>query len=142
MPDNSNLKGLKEVLSWFIDDQSQQNEILQKKNQCVESQKESRRSRKIRTNKIFTSLPKPPKLSYKKRSNKEKKVYKRQVKKSWENTLNETQLKRWNTLSANEQHTYLFRTDSEVIGMIKRGKINEEEDNGWWNDKQTDWDIT
>ena len=76
MPDNSNLKGLKEVLSSFIDDQSQKNEILQKKNQCVEAQKESRRSRKIRKNKIFTNLPKPPKLSYKKRSNKEKKVYK------------------------------------------------------------------
>lgn len=141
VPDNENLKGLKEVSSWFIDDQSKQDKIIQKKSAGLNSQKESRRSRKNRMEEIFNSLPKPPKLLYKKRSRIQNKVYKRQIKASWENTLNETQLKQWKTLSVSEQHKYLFFSGGKEVDMIKRA-AQKTDDKHWWNSKKTDWDVT
>ncbi|MDB3929295.1 hypothetical protein N9413_08890 [Paracoccaceae bacterium] len=101
-PDNENIQGVKDVFSWFID----QNTSSDKKSYNTEKPD-------------YSVSPDPPSPTPGSKSPLNSRSFKEKIKISWEESLDECQLEHWEKLSAGQQGEYFFtRTE---IGKFMRG---------------------
>ena len=110
-PDNENIQGVKDVLSWFID----QNKSTSNKGEGIKPKN------KNTYKPDYSILPDPPKPKRGSKPPPNPKSFKKEIKISWEKGLNEQQLLHWKNFSAEQQGIYLFGK-TELGDFIRSGK--------------------
>ena len=144
--DNGNLKGLKDVLSWFIEH--------------TESSKDINGV----TKPDFSILPDPPNPIPGEKPPSNPRAFRKKIRKEFESSLDGTQLEYWSILSPSQQGDYLFgqtaigrfvrnarkrkkkKPENSIshLKLIRKGieKGIRENNSSKWDYNKIDWDIT